>query len=130
MASAAAAAPPPAAATGGGNGGGAAAVKEPITKEMGDLHNYERELYTQLDNLERAIYIEESKYLDDIATSSLGNIISGWEGAMEGKGSSRKAPERIFSGSSATFEQQQKEAAAAAAASAAAGGMGAAAMSQ
>jgi hypothetical protein len=96
------------------DGGGGPSRDRGADKDMADLQAYERELYSQLDALERHIYVEETRYLEDTAQGGAGNIVVGWEGAIEGKLAGRRGPDRLFSGSSATWDQQQKEAAAAA----------------
>jgi hypothetical protein len=83
----------------------------PATRDLTDLYAAERDIYAQLDAMERTIYAEETRYLDETAQSGAGNIVVGWEGAIEGKMATRRGMERVFSGSSATWEQQQRDAA-------------------
>jgi hypothetical protein len=92
----------------GGGGGGAtdtpsgAAAPNPggVTPELRELQEFERELWQRLRECEKRLSHEEGQYIQNTgSTYTFGNIISGWEGLLEGKAPDKKrSSERIFSG--------------------------------
>ena len=72
--------------------------------EMLNLEQLERDVFTRLRETERRIFADEAEYFSLSVTRAdtapaFGNLLSGWEGLLEGKGSDRRrGQERIYSG--------------------------------
>ena len=81
-----------------GAGAGAGASAAPAA-----LESLEKDIYARLREVERRIYTDETEYFKlSLAGDSapvFGNLVSGWEGLLEGKApDKRRGAERIFSG--------------------------------
>ena len=71
--------------------------------ELQQLESLERDLYTRLRESEKRLAAEEAEYfklsMQSPSAPSFGNLVSGWEGLLEGKVPCKKrGVERIFSG--------------------------------
>jgi hypothetical protein len=83
------------------------AVKSDKTPtELQQLESLERDLYTRLRESEKRLAAEEAEYLklsmQSPSAPSFGNLVSGWEGLLEGKVPCKKrGVERIFTGAQA-----------------------------
>jgi hypothetical protein len=82
------------------NGTATEGVPPPPASELTELAELEREINHRLRESERRLAMAESQYVQSTgATAAFGNIISGWEGLLEGKAPDKKrVSERIFSG--------------------------------
>lgn len=71
-----------------------------MSEQLQHLAQAEKELSSELERLERHIAVQEEEYF----LTSTGNIIAGYDALIEGTRQRRAPDERLFSGSSATFE--------------------------
>jgi hypothetical protein len=76
-------------------------VKSARSAEVLQLDQMEKDLVTRLRDVERRINQEENDYIFFSAKSpnapSFGNLLSGWEGLLEGKAPDKqKATEKIY----------------------------------
>ena len=74
------------------------------------LEELEKELWREVRSKETELYKLEVRYIQDSTSPpesvpSIGNLISGWETILEGKGpDKKKGSERIYSDSSMTWQ--------------------------
>jgi hypothetical protein len=79
-------------------------VKVEKSAELQQLESLERDLYTRLRECEKRIATDEGQYFQLSILSStaptFGNLVSGWEGLLEGKQipDKKRGVDRIFSG--------------------------------
>ena len=86
------------------SGGPANSKDSAKSAEITALEALEKDLFQRLRETERRIYADEGEYFTLSVTrpdtaASFGNLLSGWEGLLEGKSSDkRRGVERIYSG--------------------------------
>jgi hypothetical protein len=73
------------------------------SEELASLESLERDIYVRLREVEKRIFADEAEYftlsLASDTAPQFGNLISGWEGLLEGRASDKKrGSERIYSG--------------------------------
>ena len=79
-------------------------LKVEKSSELQQLESLEQCLYTRLRECEKRIAVEEGQYfqLSLLANTApaIGNLVSGWEGVLEGKAvpDKKRGVDRIFSG--------------------------------
>lgn len=76
------------------------------SEELTSLESLEKDIYIRLRENEKRIFADEAEYfslsLQSDSAPSFGNIISGWEGLLEGRAPDKKrGAERIYSGACA-----------------------------